>query len=271
MPQSEAELIERARDGDRDALSELLEQVEPTIYRFAMKLCRHPEDARGVLQETMITMARSLEGFRGDASLSSWLYAVARSHCARKRRRSKFAPERIESLEREARAAAEGIASDEPAPDEEIERRRLTQALEAALHDLRDEHREVLILRDVEGLTAPEVAGILELSVPAVKSRLHRARAALREAMAPVLGDQPVGPACPDIVEAFSRNLEGDLTARDCRSMQEHVDRCPRCKSACDALRATLAVCSASGPGEVPENIKKEVMRAVLSALGDRP
>jgi RNA polymerase sigma-70 factor, ECF subfamily len=266
-PASDAELIERARGGDREALSELLERVEPTIYRFAMKLCRHPEDARGVLQETMITMARSLEDYRGEAALSSWLYAVARSHCSRKRRRSKFAPERIESLEREARAAAEGIASDQPTPAEEIERQRLLRALEGALRNLSDEHREVLVLRDVEGLTAPEVAGILELSVAAVKSRLHRARAALREAMAPVLGGAPVSPGCPDIVQAFSRNLEGELTAGACESMQAHVDACPRCKASCDVLRDTLALCSASGPGQVPEKIKREVKRAVLEAL----
>ena len=75
---AETALIDRARAGDRAALETLLARHQPQIYRFAMKVCGDPEDARDVLQETMLTMARGIGAFRGASTLSTWLYAVAR-------------------------------------------------------------------------------------------------------------------------------------------------------------------------------------------------
>ena len=82
------QLLEAVREGDQDALSKLLEHVQPQVYRYGMRMCRHPEDAEDILQETLISLARRLPEFRGDASLSTYVYAVARSHCAKKRRRT---------------------------------------------------------------------------------------------------------------------------------------------------------------------------------------
>jgi RNA polymerase sigma-70 factor (ECF subfamily) len=176
-------LVRAAQDGDGDALEALLKQYQPLVYGFGIKMCRDPEDARDVLQETLFAAARTLHGFRGASSVSTWLYAIARSFCIKRRRRSAFAPE-VVSLEAEAQHA--GWARDQaPDPERRLAEHEVRAALEAAIAALEPAYREVLLLRDVEGLSAAEVARITGLSVAAVKSRLHRARVAVRDRLAP--------------------------------------------------------------------------------------
>ena len=146
-------------------------------------MCRDREDARDVSQETLFAAARTLPAFRGESSLSTWLYAIARSFCIKARRRSLFAPEivSLESAVPAARAAADGA----PGPDRALAEREGRAALAGAIAALSPEYREVLLLRDVEGLPAAAVAEATGLSVAAVKSRLHRARAAVKDRLTP--------------------------------------------------------------------------------------
>jgi RNA polymerase sigma-70 factor (ECF subfamily) len=137
-------------------------------------------------------------------------------------------------------------------------------------------YREVLVLRDVEGLTAPEVAEVMGLSVEAVKSRLHRARVAVREAVAPVLGvpgaeEAPAGVSCPDILQLFSRHIEGEISASVCADMERHLEGCPACRSRCDSLQTTLALCKNTSLPEVPKTVQASVRTALrkLIALHD--
>ncbi|HYG68944.1 MAG TPA: sigma-70 family RNA polymerase sigma factor, partial [Anaeromyxobacteraceae bacterium] len=182
-------LLDRARGGDRDALEALLARHQHRVYGFGMKMCRDAEDAKDVLQDTLLAAARNVRDFRGASSVSTWLYTIARSFCIKHRRRSKFAPEAEESLEAPAIAkAAHALADPSRAPDESLAGRQVQAALERAVAALDPMYREVLVLRDMEGLTAPEVAEVLGLTVEAVKSRLHRARLAVRETVAPLLG-----------------------------------------------------------------------------------
>jgi RNA polymerase sigma-70 factor (ECF subfamily) len=148
-------------------------------------MCGNVEDAGEVAQESLISMARSLPDFRGDASVSSWLYTIARRFCIKKRRRSKFAPAREESLDAPGTDAARRLADPAPSPEQTAANRELATALARAIDALDPSPREVLVLRDIEGLSAPEVARILDISVEAVKSRLHRARVAVRQTLAP--------------------------------------------------------------------------------------
>ena len=189
MDANDTELLERAREGDRPALEALLARHQRSVYRFGLKMCRDEEDAKDILQETLLAVARNVKDFRGASSVSTWLYTIARSFCIKKRRRSKFAPEQEESLDaREPGEAARQVVDPARAPDEALAGRQIESALEQAIASLDPMYREVLVLRDVEGLTAPEVAEVMGLSVEAVKSRLHRARVAVREAVAPLLG-----------------------------------------------------------------------------------
>jgi RNA polymerase sigma-70 factor, ECF subfamily len=274
MDSSDAALLERARTGDRRALDDLLSRHQRRVYRFGLKMCRDPEDAKDVLQETLLAVARNVKDFRGASSVSTWLYTIARSFCIKKRRRSKYAPEQEESLDaREPGAEARQIEDPSRGPEEELAGRQVESALEQAIAGLDPMYREVLVLRDVEGLTAPEVAEVMGLTVEAVKSRLHRARIAVREAISPLLGVPPVpagatagaspAGACPDIVQLFSAHLEGEINSSVCADMERHLAGCPACQSRCDSLQRTLALCRAAPMPEVPYRVQADVRRAL--------
>ncbi|MCC6215513.1 MAG: sigma-70 family RNA polymerase sigma factor [Polyangiaceae bacterium] len=261
----DTELLSAARDGDEAALERLLERHQERIFRFGMRMCKHEEDARDVVQETLLALARGVRDFRGESSLATWLYAVARSHCIKKRRVSKFAPPvEAASMEEVAQVAAPGAA-----PDDEVETRRALEELERALGELEPEHREVLLLRDVEGLTAPEVAHVVGISVEAVKSRLHRARGALRARLtagprAPAL---PAASPCPDIAELYSRHLEGDIGPDACAELERHVAACPRCKGVCTGLERSLRLCRSAPRIPVPPAIQRSIRVALRDLL----
>lgn len=258
----EHDFIRRARAGDRDALAGLLEHHQPRIYRFTMKLCRHPEDAKGVLQETMLDAVRGISSFRGEASLSSWLYTLARSRCIKRRR--KLAPKSLEPIHEQ-----DHLPHDSAGPDEDLVGRELASAIERALGELDDGEREVLVLRDVEGLSGKEAAEILGISVAAMKSRLFRARETLRAKLRHLVHeDEAPRSGCPDIVRAFSEKLEGDLDALDCKKMEEHLEGCPRCQHVCDSVKQTLSACQALPEPQLSEDTKREVRAAIRVAIG---
>ncbi|MCA9516766.1 MAG: sigma-70 family RNA polymerase sigma factor [Myxococcales bacterium] len=271
-PASDQDLLSAARGGDAGALDALLARHQAQVYRFGLKMCRDPEDAEDVVQDTLITLARGIRDFRGESSLSTWLYSVARSHCVKKRRKSKFAPTSEASFEQDV--VAEGLDVHDPArpPDEEAAGREVQAALDRAIRSLEPMYREVLVLRDVEGLSAAEVAEVLGVTVATVKSRLHRARLAVRAAVAPLLGVVPTpapasAPACPDVLGLLSRHLEGDISASVCAEMEEHVASCPRCRGACDSLRKTLTLCRATPAAPVPDAVQRSVRAAVRDLL----
>src|SRR5512145_2588145 len=99
METTDQDLLAGAQRGDPKALDDLLQRHQRRVYRFGLKMCRDPEDAKDVLQDTLIAAARSIRDFRGASSVSTWLYTIARSFCIKRRRRSKFAPEHEESLD----------------------------------------------------------------------------------------------------------------------------------------------------------------------------
>ena len=262
MDPSDADLLAALQAGDDRALAKLLDRYAPTVYRFGVRMCRDPEDAKDVLQDTLLAAARGLHQFRGGASLSTWLFTVARSFCIKKRRKHVGAPDEVVSLESEGVGAipAAGNAPDELAGDREV-----GAALESAIGALDPMYREVLLLRDVEGLTAPEVATVLGIGVDAVKSRLHRARVAVRDRLAPLLMPAEPGPAaCPDVVPILSQYLEGEIGPAQCAEMDRHVAQCPRCRARCDSLRSTLALCRRTAEaGSVPPDVQEAVRKAL--------
>lgn len=266
-------IVRAAQGGDEEALNALLQRYQPQILRFGLKMCRNADDAGEVLQDTLFAAARTLHGFRGASSISTWLYAIARSFCIKRRRRGVFAPELV-SLESGSEAAATARDGGRD-PERSLEDRELGAALQAAIASLEPGYREVLLLRDVEGLSAAEVAEVTQLSVPAVKSRLHRARAEVRARLAPLL--RPVGEpplpgtgTCPDVVESLSRHLEGEIGRDDCAEMERHVAECPRCDAACQSLRQTLRLCGSTPAPDVPEPLQQSIRRGIRNVLAER-
>ncbi len=271
---ADADLLASARAGDNAALEKLLERHEAQVYRFGVKMCRDPEDAQDVLQDTLLAMARSVRDFRGASSISTWLYTIARSFCIKKRRRSKFAPEEERSLDTDVASEAARLADPARGPDDALAGKQIEHALEQAISVLDPMYREVLLLRDVEGLSAPEVAEVLGISTQAVKSRLHRARLSVRERVAPLLGipsGAPVAPGtCPHVLTLFSQHLEDEISADICAEMERHLAACPRCRGACDSLKRTLALCQAPRPSApVPASVQASVKVALRTFLAE--
>ena len=258
------DLLERARQGDSAALENLLHEVQPQLYRFSMKMCRHTEDAEDVLQDSMMTLARSFRDFRGASSLSTWLFTIARSFCIKKRRKSKFAPPHEESFEELGVDEQAQLTTTEQNPEEHLATSQAWHHVHTAIQRIQPGYREVLVLRDVEGLAAKEVAEIVGLSVGAVKSRLHRARHDLQQQLV----GQTYRPrdGCPNIHQIFSQHLEGDLSAEICSSMEAHVANCPTCATECQGLRDALNVCSSSTL-KVPPGVTRRVQAALREAL----
>jgi RNA polymerase sigma-70 factor (ECF subfamily) len=266
---SDEVLLAAARAGDARALEALLERHEAQVYRFGLKMCRDPEDAKDVLQDTLLAMARGVRDFRGASSISTWLYTIARSYCIKKHRRSKFAPEEERSLDTDVAAEATHLVDARVGPDEALVGKQVEHALEEAIAGLEPMYREVLLLRDVEGLTAPEVAEVLGVTPQAVKSRLHRARLAVRERVAPLLGIEPAPAApgtCPDVLMMFTQHLEDEISADLCAEMERHLERCGRCRGTCDSLKRTLALCSTVGSSVM---VPTAVQTSVKTALRD--
>ncbi|HSB61649.1 MAG TPA: sigma-70 family RNA polymerase sigma factor, partial [Vicinamibacteria bacterium] len=214
------------------------------------------------------------------SSVSTWLYTIARNFCIKKRRRRAGAPETL-SLDTGAAEAAQNVADAVRGPDALLQDKEIASALDGAISALEPVHREVLLLRDVEGLPASEVAEITGLSVPAVKSRLHRARARVRERLAPLFAPAAVAPpapaparpaaapsaGCPDVVGLLSRRLEGEIGPDACAELERHVAGCPRCGTLCDSLRETLRLCGATALPVVPEALQESIREGIRGLL----
>jgi RNA polymerase sigma-70 factor (ECF subfamily) len=238
------------------------------VLRFGLKMCRDPEDARDIAQETLLAAARSIARFREASSPSTWLYTIARSFCIKKRRRSKFAPSAVVGLDGEDGAAARDVPDPGRGPEQALDDRRLAAALDLAIAALDPRYREVLVLRDVEGLATAEVAEVTGLGTEAVKSRLHRARVQVRERLAPLLGRLPApASGCPDILGLFSRHLEDEIDPETCGAMERHLASCARCAEACDSLKRVLSVCRSSPSPTVPVDLQAAVRSGIRGFL----
>lgn len=258
-------VVERARAGDRAAMEGLLASVAPSIRRFAARMCRNEADADDVLQDALLSIATHLDSFEGRSSLSSWAFTIARTACSRRRRGMKNAPaEGEESLRTKA--------TDEPGPEDQAASLETGELVGQALAKLPDEYREVLLLRDAEGLTAPEAAHVLGVSIDALKSRLHRARSALRESLRPVLEAEvlPSAGTCPDVVRALSQKIENDLDANACADMEKHVEACAACAHTCDAMKDALRACRSSSSAALTPEIQEQVRATITRWLHAR-
>lgn len=262
---TDQELLQAARTGDDAALEALLARHERQIFRFGLRMCGNEEDARDVLQETLLAAFKGVRQFRGDAQLSTWLYQVARSFCTKARRRGAGEPARYESLEG---AAAREVSVPASGPDDRAHAREMARVLQEALLALPESQREVVLLRDVEGLSAEEAAAVVGIEVPALKSRLHRARHAMQERIAALLGARSEDPAaCPELARELLGGDEDDLDQAACARLEQHLERCPRCGPACEELKRSVSLCRALPGGGVPVEVRTAVRNALRAAV----
>lgn len=180
---NEVELIARAQGGDNQALSELVEQHQQTIYNVALRMCGNADDAEETLQETFLNAIQALPRFEGRAKLSTWLYRIASNQCLMRRRRDAKAPMQffIDEGGDPAESQPKYFVDWSYNPDDLVLDAELQEVMEAAIETLPPKLRLVFIWRELEGLSTAETAAVLDISESAVKVRLHRARLQLRE------------------------------------------------------------------------------------------
>jgi RNA polymerase sigma-70 factor, ECF subfamily len=186
--QEDRQLTEQLQMGAEGAFERFVEIFRPKIFQYTWLMCRQREDAEEVSQETLLRALQSFGQLRDGAQLRPWVFRIAKNACLMKRRKSVFAPSQelsldslLPSFEHSEGERKLQIADWSQEPERLALRGELKAALEAALAELPDTYKPVVLLRDVEGLSTQETAEVLELSEDVVKTRLHRGRLALRQ------------------------------------------------------------------------------------------
>jgi RNA polymerase sigma-70 factor (ECF subfamily) len=177
-------LVEKIQAGDYQAFEFLVTRYESKVYRLAVRMLRNPQDAEDALQETFLQVFRGLPGFEGRSKFSTWLFRLATNVCLMRIRHRETEPSKLLPLEDYLPKLEEG---DSPQmmewadrPEDALLSKESREKMMEALDKLPAEYRAVFILRDIEGFSNAETGESLGISVAAVKSRLHRARLALR-------------------------------------------------------------------------------------------
>ncbi|PIQ83426.1 MAG: RNA polymerase subunit sigma [Candidatus Omnitrophica bacterium CG11_big_fil_rev_8_21_14_0_20_63_9] len=188
-PLDEHELIKQLRAQNEAALGAFMAQYETRVFGLALRLTGNRQDAEEVLQDVFLTVFQKIDSFRGDSKLSSWLYRIATNAALmklRKRPKVQQIPleEELGPGMTEDGMIAEPVVDWSRLPNDELDRKELGQRIEQAMNLLPADYRSVVVLRDVEGLSAQEACEVLSLSEAALKSRLHRGRLFLRKQLA---------------------------------------------------------------------------------------
>jgi RNA polymerase sigma-70 factor (ECF subfamily) len=173
----DADLVARAQEGDQSAFEELVRRYADRLHAVISRLITDPQEAEEITQEAFLRAWRAIGSFKGDAAFFTWLYRIGINETRRRaRRRSGDSVAYLEDRELEP-------PDPRPAPDRQVEHADLRAALERAVRALDPEYRAPLVLRDIEGLSTAEAAAVMGISEAAFKSRLHRARLTVREAV----------------------------------------------------------------------------------------
>ncbi len=179
---TDAELVAGIKKGDECAFQEIMNRYTQKVFNLAIRLTRSQEDAEEVLQDVFVAVYKKIDSFEGKSAFSSWLYRVTANTAFMKLRKRK--QNEAVSFEEVSPSIRDGWVGKNP-EDSDIDymsvRHELRDVIQRAVARLPDEYRNIFVLRDIDGLSNEEVAETLALSVPAVKSRLHRARIILRK------------------------------------------------------------------------------------------
>lgn len=183
MTSREQLLVRRLRERDEKAFRELISEHRDRVFNLTYRMLGNRSEAEDVAQEVFITVFKTIDSFREEAKFSTWLYRVAVNHC---KNRIKYLSRRHDRAQDEldenaGSVVASGPAGPMPRPDRAVEGAQMERVLQEAIASLDEDHRVVVILREVEDLSIEEICEITGLPDGTVKSRLHRARLALRK------------------------------------------------------------------------------------------
>jgi RNA polymerase sigma-70 factor (ECF subfamily) len=178
----EARLIQQARRGDLEATSELIDRYQKHVYNLAYRLCGNYDDANDISQEAFIRVFHSLHNFRGESNFSTWLYRIVTNVFLdeRKKQRVRSHTPLEEYIELEDSTVARQIEDPAPGPEEAVTARERSDLISTAVLSLPEDHRVMIVLYHFQERSYEEIAAIMSLPIGTVKSRLNRARIALR-------------------------------------------------------------------------------------------
>ena len=185
----DAELVAGLRRGDEDATEHLLDTYGDRVYRLAIRITGNEQDAEEVVQDALWTAARKIDTFKGESAFGSWVYRITANAAyqklrTRKSRRQEVSWDALSPGVDEQRPYVEPVADWSGKVEEPALQTELRTVLTTAINDLPTDYRTAFLMHDVEGLSNPEIAETLHISLPAVKSRVHRSRLFLRERLA---------------------------------------------------------------------------------------
>ena len=243
-PSDELDLVARAKAGDGAAFSVLINRYEGKIFRLAMNITQNREDAEDVLQEAFFKAYEHLGQFQGNSKFYTWIVRIAVNQALMKLRKRKS--DRTISLDEQIDTGEDmvirEVAAWDPDPEERYSRVEMDSILTEAIDDLLPIYRTVFTLRDVDGLSTEETAEALDLTVPAVKSRLLRALSSCAtnsrvssnaKEMTPLL-------TCKEFLSELSDYLDEKTSAELQAKLQRHITECPNCWVICDTTKKTI-------------------------------
>ncbi len=183
---SEIELVKKAIAGDRAAMTQIVTKNEKMVYNTALRMLADPVEAECVLQETFLKVVQALPEFKGHSSLSTWIFRIATNYALMHLRSRKKGTESLEDVDSKVSQATlesfnRSIGNN---PLQAVINEELREAMEQAIAELPDKFRSVFVLKDIDGLSLKEISEMLDLSLAAVKTNLHRARLFLRNRLA---------------------------------------------------------------------------------------
>ena len=183
----DSDLIKAINAGRADLFHQLVKRYQDKLYNFGLRMCGNKNDAEDMVQDTFLNVFRFLKNFRHDSKFKNWLYKIAASACLQKKRHSKYAPEPEKELSWDALTGSTDVKklTETPRwasqPLENVLSAELSDHIKAAILELPEKYRLIIILRDIEGFSTTETAKIMGLTQANVKVRLHRARIFLKE------------------------------------------------------------------------------------------
>ena len=273
-----------ARDERPESLDHALSLLQHTVYSFSMKVCGHPEDAEDTAQEVMLKSLPYLAKFDNPKALTVWLYKVARNRCVSNRRGKKNAQSQHLSLDDlmpsrlELRELVQSAAYN---PETALLSSETAKHVKEAVLAVPPQYRMVLVLHDMEDLSAAEVAQVMGLRVGTVRVRLHRARLMVRRHLAKLakgaaLGRQVIHAAakqarparCRHLFAALSDYMDGVIDDAMCDEMDRHLHDCQPCQAFLTSLKDTVRRCRSYHPAM--DAVRAEGMRRELRSEYDK-
>jgi RNA polymerase sigma-70 factor (ECF subfamily) len=272
----QGQVITKMRLGDSQVYKQVMEEMLPGLYRLAYGITQDPMEAQDAVQDALVSMIRRIGDFQERSSLATWLYRItvnaSLDRVRGRRRRGETIPieEFLPRFTEEGRYAEE-VVDWSDAPLDRLLSSEAAERIQQAIASLPEEQRVVLVMKDMEELALSEIARALELSIPAVKSRLHRARLALRGVLASYFRERQGASVtqqnrrrrhkhtCQELVELLCDYLEGDLPQEDRNELDRHMRECPPCMAFLKTYRRTAQICKGLRPEDIPPEVRERL------------